>query len=487
MKFRYALVCLATFAFAASAPVDTSKWTAADDHQNMMEQLGIKALRPGPSGNESAPNHANYDETTANPFPNFPDALTMKNGSKVKTPAEWAKRRAEILEDFDREVLGRVPKNVPKVTWEVTKTAEANVGGHPVIGKQLIGHVDNSGDPDIKVDIQMTLVTPTDVKGPVPVMMMFGGRTIPEVAFPAPAFPGFGGSGRGGRGGSGRIGRAGGPPAPPANADAPATEQLIADGWGFASIAPNSIQADNGAGLTKGIIGLVNKGQPRHPDDWGALRAWAWGAARGLDYLETDKAVNAKQVGIEGVSRYGKAALITMAYDTRFALVLVGSSGEGGAKPHRRNWGEAVENLTATGEYHWMAGNFLKYGASEASFGSKNAGDIPVDSNELIALCAPRLTFISYGVPEKGDAKWLDHQGSFMAAVAAQPVFRLLGAKDLGVKEDYHTAKMPGVNVGLLDGQLAWRQHDGGHTDAPNWKYFIPWADKFLHHSAGRS
>ena len=262
--------------------------------------------------------------------------------------------------------------------------------------------------------------------------------------------------------------------------DPPATDQLIADGWGYASINPGSIQADNGAGLTKGIIGLVNKGQPRKPDDWGALRAWAWGAARGLDYLETDKAVDARHVGIEGVSRYGKAALVTMAYDTRFAVVLVGSSGEGGAKLHRRNWGEAVENLTGSGEYHWMAGNFLKYGASEATFGSKNAGDIPVDAHELIAMCAPRLTFISYGVPERGDAKWLDHQGSFMAAVAAGPVFRLLGAKDLGVKEDYHTAKMPAVNVGLLDGQLAWRQHDGGHTDGPNWKYFIPWADKFF-------
>jgi hypothetical protein len=479
MKFRYALICLATLAFAATRPLDTSKWTAADDHQNMMDQLGIHALRPGPSGTETAPNHANYDEATANPYPNLPDVLTMKNGRKVTTASQWAQRRAEIVEDFDREVLGRVPKNAPKVTWEVTKTAAAKVGGHPVIGKQLIGHVDNSGDPDIEVKIQMTLVTPADVKGPVPVMMMFGGRTIPEIAFPAPVFPGRGGSGRGP--GAGRAGAV-----LPANADAPSTEQLIADGWGFASINPGSIQADNGAGLTKGIIGLVNKGQPRHPDDWGALRAWAWGAARGLDYLETDKAVNAKQVGIEGVSRYGKAALITMAYDTRFALVLVGSSGEGGAKLHRRNWGEAVENLTATGEYHWMAGNFLKYGASQATFGSMNPGDLPVDAHELIALCAPRLTFISYGVPEKGDAKWLDHQGSFMAAVAAEPVFRLLGAKDLGVKEDYHTAKMPAVNVGLLDGQLAWRQHDGGHTDAPNWKYFIPWADKFLHHKAGR-
>ena len=169
-----------------------------------------------------------------------------------------------------------------------------------------------------------------------------------------------------------------------------------------------------------------------------------------------------------------------MAFDQRFAVVLVGSSGEGGAKLHRRNWGEAVENLTGSGEYHWMAGNFLKYGAAESTFGSKNAGDLPVDAHELIALCAPRLTFISYGVPEKGDAKWLDHQGSYMAAVAAQPVFRLLGAKDLGASDDYKTEKMPAVNVGLLDGQLAWRQHDGGHTDGPNWKYFIPWADKFL-------
>ena len=115
---------------------------------------------------------------------------------------------------------------------------------------------------------------------------------------------------------------------------------------------------------------------------------------------------------------------------------------------------------------------------------SKNAGDLPVDAHELIALCAPRLTFISYGIPEKGDAKWLDQQGSYMATVAAEPVFRLLGAKDLGIAEDYRTAKMPPVNSGLLNGDLAWRQHDGGHTDAPNWKYFIAWADKFIKHQA---
>jgi hypothetical protein len=300
---------------------------------------------------------------------------------------------------------------------------------------------------------------------------------------PAPGAPAA--AGRGGFGaGRGAPAGAAGPAGPVAPADPPAREQLIADGWGYAAIIPNSIQADNGAGLTKGIIGLVNKGEFRNPDDWGSLRAWAWGASRGLDYLETDKAVDAKKVGIEGVSRFGKAALVTMAYDQRFALVLIGSSGEGGAKLHRRNFGEAVESLTASGEYHWMAGNFLKYGTEEGKLGRKTPGDIPVDAHQLIALCAPRLTFISYGVPERGDAHWLDHQGSYMAAVAAQPVFRLLGAKTLGVSDDYKVEKMPAVNVSVMDGHLAWRQHDGGHTDGPNWKYFIPWADKLLKHSS---
>ena len=432
----------------------------------MMDQLGIKALRPGPSGNENAPNHANYDESKANPFPDLPDALTLKNGKKVASAEMWWKqRRPEIVEDFGREVVGRVPKDVPTVTWSTTNSETAIIASHPVIKQQLVGHVDNSSYPLISVDIQMLLVKPTDAAAPVPMMMMFGRGDFARGG-PAPfpfVIPGAPGS---------------------PGADPPATEQLITDGWGYAYINPASVQADNGAGLTKGIIGLANKGQPRKPDDWGALRAWAWGASRGLDYLETDKSVDAKHVGIEGVSRYGKAALITMAFDTRFGMVLVGSSGEGGAKLHRRNFGEAVENLTGSGEYHWMAGNFLKYGSSEAKFGSKNAGDLPVDAHELIALCAPRLTFISYGVPEKGDAKWLDQQGSFMATVAAQRVFRLLGAKDLGVSEDYRTAKMPPVNVGLLSGELAWRQDDGGHTDGPNWKYFITWADKYLHHNA---
>jgi hypothetical protein len=262
------------------------------------------------------------------------------------------------------------------------------------------------------------------------------------------------------------------------NGDPPAQEQLIAAGWGFVAIDPSSIQADNGAGLTRGIIGLVNKGQARKPDDWGSLRAWAWGASRGLDYLKTVKAVDGNHVGIEGVSRYGKAALVTMAYDERFYAVLVGSSGEGGAKLHRRNFGEAVETVAGSGEYHWVAGNFLKYATAEGKLGARTANDMPVDAHELIALCAPRLTFISYGVPEKGDANWLDQQGSYMATVAAQPAWQINGAKALGVSNDWRNEKKPAVETGLLDGKLAWRQHNGGHTSWHNIKHFIAWADR---------
>jgi len=506
LPFRTLLVagCFAWgFAVWAPAMAQTSAppvtFTSDQDHQNMMDQLGIKALRPGPSGNEKAPNHANNDESLANPYPNLPDPLTLNDGQKVTTAQVWwDKRRPEIVEMYSKYVYGRIPKDTPKVTWTVAATDHEMIGFTPVIAKDLIGEVDNSAYPAISVKMHMTLVTPARAKGPVPVLMMFGRAGFPSPHEPSPdefdrvnaawkavleqqdpslkevfaqhpawqpvkatpfAFPQMNEDG-----------------------DPPNTWQLINAGWGYAMFDPASVQADDGAGITRGIIGLVNKGQPRKPEDWGALRAWQWGAGRGLDYLETDPSVDAKHVGIEGVSRYGKAALVTMAFDQRFAMVLVGSSGKGGATLLRRNFGEAVESLTG-GEYYWMAGNFIKYGASEATFGSMNPGDIPVDSNELIALCAPRLTFISYGIPEKGDAKWLDHEGSFMATIDANRVFTLLGAKALDIQGDYKTAKMPPVNEGHLDGALAWRQHDGGHTDAPNMKWFLLWADKFIEHT----
>lgn len=461
--------------------------TAEQDHQAMMDQLHIKALRPGFSGDESAPNHANYDPAKANPFPDYPDALRLDNGMPITTAQQWwSQRRPQIVEAFEREVVGRIPANVPKVTWhEAASEREFFVlpgGFKGVKATSLVGHADNSAAPGINVDIKAMLVLPEGAKN-VPVLVMFG-----RAGFPAPAAPGEEDLARidtalkaelvardpglaaifASHPGY-RVANAPGFPPPPPESR---LQDLIADGWGVMMVDTASIQADDGALLRRGIIGLTNKGQPRKPDDWGALRAWGWGASCALDYLSTRSEVDIKHVGIEGVSRYGKAALITAAFDQRFSMVLIGSSGEGGVKPHRRNWGEAVENLTGMGAYHWMAGNFLKYG------GPKNGGDIPVDSPELLALVAPRLAFVSYGVPEKGDAKWLDHQGSFMATVDAGRVWKLLGAKDLGIGNNYKAAQMPPPLTELMDGQLAWRQHIGGHTDAPNMASFIAWADK---------
>jgi hypothetical protein len=466
-------------AIDSTTKLEIVTFTTQQDRENMMGQLGITTLRPGPSGNPSDPNAANTDESKANPYPELPELMTLKDGTNVTTREQWwQRRRPEIVEDFECEVVGRIPEDVPAVKWELLKTVEKKLGETEVIEKRLVGRVDNSKCPEISVNITMSVVVPKAADKPVPMLMMF---TFFQSWGPDGEDIDFGDRFR-------RFGqREGGPP--------PKTQQLVEAGWGYASITATSIQDDSGGerqrrfgpprpagqtggGLTRGIIGLTNKGQPRKPDQWGALRAWAWGASRGLDYLETDPAVDAQKVGIDGVSRYGKAALVTMALDQRFAMALVGSSGEGGASLYRRNFGEMVENLTGSGGYHWMAGNFLKYGTAESSFGSMNASDLPVDAHMLIALCAPRPTFISYGVPEKGDALWLDQQGSFMAAVAAQPAFRLLGARDLGRSDDYMKEKMPPVNTGLLDGELAWRQHDGGHTDVPNIPHFVKWMQK---------
>ena len=186
--------------------------------------------------------------------------------------------------------------------------------------KRLAGHVDNSSYPQISVTIDMSLTTPANAAGPVPVIM--------ELAF-APDFE-----------------RAVTRPLPegPGQYGVP-LKAVLDKGWGFAVLSPTSYQADDGAGLTEGIIGLMNKGQPRNLSDWGALRAWAWGASRALDYLETDKAVDAKQVGLEGHSRFGKTVLVAMAYDPRFAIAYSSSSGEGGAKLYRHIFGEQMPDL----------------------------------------------------------------------------------------------------------------------------------------------
>jgi hypothetical protein len=415
----------------------------------MMDLLGIRELRPADESD------ANYDEAIADKFPSLPDPLTEKSGKKVTLPDEWwSVRRPEIVEDYDREVLGRTPAHLPNVTWEIVSSKPESVGGVDVLTKQLAGRVDNSSYPAAAVTIEATLTTPVHASGPVPVMIeiAFGQdflnatrKSIPEMQ-----------------------------PGGPGNDGVPWQVQVLKHGWGYAILSPTSFQADSGAGLTSGIIGLINKGRPRGVSDWGCLKAWAWGASRLLDYLETDKTVDAKQVGIEGHSRFGKTALVAMAYDPRFAIVYSSSSGEGGAKLYRHNYGEPLSHLMNPQLYQWMSPQMLKYA------GPLTPADLPVDNHELIALCAPRPVFIGAGLMGKNvngaprTDGWADAKGMFLAEVAAGPVYSLLGKRGLG------TSEFPPMRTPLIDGDLGFRQHQFGHTPAPNWPAFLDFARHYL-------
>ena len=428
----------------AAQPGRLPALTAEEDHQRLLGLLHITGpLRRGADGDAKSPNAANYDESKAGSDLHLPDALVLSNGKRVTTREMWWKeRRPEIVELFDREIYGRVPAAAPKITWHVVSTTREVNGGIPVITKKVVGRADNAAAPQISVEIQLSVSTPADAKHGVPVMLEFS--LSPEViAALAKRFPEL------------------------MHAPAGPTwqQQLLAKGWGYATLIATSIQEDNGGGLTRGVIGIANRGEPRKLDDWGALRAWAWGGSRALDYLESDPAVDGRRVGITGHSRYGKTALVAMAYDARFSIAYISSSGEGGAELYRRNFGEKLENVAGTGEYHWMAGNFLKYA------GPLTAEDLPIDSHELIALCAPRPVFIGAGATQ-GDG-WVDAKGMFLATVAAGPVYRLLGKKGLD------TATFPPIETPLMDGDLAFRQHSQGHTPAPNWPAFIEFASRY--------
>ncbi|NQT24026.1 acetylxylan esterase [candidate division KSB1 bacterium] len=407
-----------------------------EDHQLMMHLLGITEIRPGPSGDPKAPNAANSDESKATKYASLPNPLTFDGGDPVTTAEQWEKRKLEIFEAFDREMYGRVPENVPAVTWEIQTVKDTLEGAYPVRVKELTGHVDNSGYPAIIVDIQMTLTTPRDLDSPVPVILEFGWNFPMRFRRNQPEGPTW-------------------------------KEQVLEKGWAYAILVPTSIQADNGAGLREGIIGLVNKGKPRKLDDWGALRAWAWGASRAMDYFETNPEIDETRVVIEGLSRYGKAAIVALAYEQRIAIGCIGSSGAGGAKLLRRIFGEQVENLAGSGEYHWFAPNFIKYA------GPLTEQDLPVDAHELVALCAPRPIFISVGAPDV-EGQWIDAKGMFLAGVHAGPVYELLGKKGLGV------SAFPHQETALIDGEIAFRQHEGGHTVGPNWPTFLKYAERYF-------
>lgn len=421
---------------------DSLQHLTNDDYSQMIKQLGIAGSRPGrdPNSNDVS-RQPNYDELIANPYVHYPDVLTTFAGRKVTNAQTWNKvRRPELVRYFEDEIYGHIPANVPTVTWKVVSEEKVDMNGIACLNRVLAGEVDNSIYPSIKVTIQASVLYPEGSKD-VPVIMEYGYMA----GKPSPFQRSFG----------------------PSSGEPTESWQMmvVKRGWAAATIVTGSIQADGGHGLRSGIVGLCNKGDYRKPGDWGALRAWGWGASKLIDYFEKDNIFNAKKVAIEGVSRNGKASLVAMAFDSRIAAGFIASSGKGGAAGWRRWCGESVENLTSSGEYHWMAGSFIKYGADPLT-----ANDLKVDQHALIALCAPRPCLISAG---RFDAdKWQDVMGMFMMTAKASPVYELLGCKGLS------TDVLPRMDEGLMDGQLAYRQHHGGHEAGPNWPFFLDFFQK---------
>lgn len=364
---------------------------------------------------------SNYDEAHASGRP-LADPLVRTTGERVTTPAQWwAVRRPEILETYVGPVYGRLPAGLPAVAFEALGPDLVGPGGVRV--RHVVGHIDNARYREAQPRIEMTLYLPAHAAGAVPVVVRVGGF---EDA--------------------------------PADGSLPDPVRMAAArGWAFAVVDPVPVQMDSGAGFGTGIIGLANAGRPREPDDWGTLLAWAWGMSRALDYLEAAPDADASRAAIQGHSRWGKTALLAGALDTRWAAVFSSCSGAMGASLETRDWGETVDNVASAQLYHWMAGTFLGYaGRWEA---------LPGDAHVLMALVAPRPLFVTGGTEDQ----WSDPHGEFLAAVAAEPVYTLLGGAGLGVDE------MPAPDVSLTTGDLAFRNHVGGHTDAPDWPVFFEW------------
>jgi hypothetical protein len=247
---------------------------------------------------------------------------------------------------------------------------------------------------------------------------------------------------------------------------------FLAQGIGVATVYYGDIDPDFQGGIPYGARSLYLKpGQTEPaPDEWGAIAAWAWGLSRAMDYLETDKEVDAKRVAILGVSRLGKTVLWAGARDERFAMVIASCSGEGGAALSRRNYGETIKHLTEPTRYPYQfCANYRKYADQVDRF--------PVDAHMLIALIAPRPVLLQTGDTDV----WSDPKGEFLAAVAAGPVYRLLG------KPGLDTDQMPQAGHPILH-TLGYAMHAGGHGTIPSdWDLFLKFMQMHLQQESFKS
>ena len=380
---------------------------------------------------------SNYDESKVPPY-TLPDPLVFADGRRVANARSWLnERRPELIHLYETEIYGRVPATAPAVRWEVTAT-DTHARGDSAIMKQVVGIV---GTGDSAPRINLTMYVPAKSTKPVPMILLvnFGGGTGPSSA-------------------------RGGPNAPLPLGDPPVAEEILGRGWGYATIRYQDIQADRANAWSEGVIGLTFAPDQREPraDEWGTISAWAWGISRVLDYFESDRSVDRRRIAVQGHSRLGKTVLWASARDPRIAAVFSSCAGEMGSALARRDWGETVDDMAQN--FGWQfAGNFQKW------VGRWN--DMPVDAHTLIALSAPRPVFVTGGTADQ----WADPVGEFKALVAAGPVYRLLGKKDLG------RSGLPPLDTPITSGDLGWHYHTGPHSATPaDWQAFLSFLDKYF-------
>ncbi|HVP48443.1 MAG TPA: hypothetical protein VMT32_17735 [Bryobacteraceae bacterium] len=418
---------------------------------NLAKLLALAALLCGRAGAQSPP--ANYDEAKVGSY-TLPDPLLFNDGKPVRTAKDWTtRRRAEILELFASNVYGHSPQPPADLSYEIFDTDEHALRGK-AIRKQISIYFSPKKDGP-KEDLLIYI--PAGVRKPVPVILainFFGNQAVstdPAIRLATLWNPKTHEREKASEELRGRM----------KDFD---LDKILARGYAYATVCYQDIEPDFKGGYVHGIRPLFFKGGQTEPaaDDWGAIGAWSYGLSRAMDYLEKDQSVDAKRVAILGHSRLGKTVLWAGAVDPRFAMMISSCSGEGGASLARRNYGETVRNLVDVFPY-WFCSNFAKY--------ADHADELPVDTHELIALSAPRPVYVT-GAEED---KWADPKGEFLACVGAGPVYRLLGAQDLG------TDQMPPLNQPIMH-TIGFHYRTGGHAvTAFDWDQFLAFTDMHLH------
>jgi hypothetical protein len=246
-------------------------------------------------------------------------------------------------------------------------------------------------------------------------------------------------------------------------------EALIARGYGLATVYCGDFEPDFPEGWKQGFRAALSPAGANtvwKDGDWACIGAWAWGLSRSLDALERFPAVDAKRVAVIGHSRLGKASLWAGAQDERFALVISNESGCGGAALGKRIFGETVGIIAGAypgrGFPHWFTARYATFAEKEHL--------MPIDQHHLLALVAPRALYVASAVEDR----WADPKGEFLGALAADPVFRLLGQPGLGTDVYPSVGQRVGKSIGY---HVRAGKHD---VTLEDWQAYLDFADRVI-------